>query len=1435
MFIAIRNVSTTHPTQKLTDKCSKLLLINNLKVDNQKNARKECQIESSLLLPKIYQEITKPQQKLLRKCDQNIENSGDTALLLKQTGLIKIVILIRKVNQIDRGYLPIKLRCYLRFGKFRCRINYSWDWAKKKIRLSGDVELNPGPLSPEDEVAHRPLLVDVDVITYNARGLKDKSKLKRMLNTCYNVLKENCNSFIMLQETHLDCADEDSIKLMWRQNFVSSPGTGRQRGVVTLFDKSWEIAYNESDNEGRVCIVIVKKYDQHLCLVNLYAPNNHDSAFFISTYERAQNALGNFLESKLIIGGDYNLVMDSVDSVNRGANAVEIASRRVIKSNNELMGLIDGYRAKHGRGGYTWSRGTCMSRLDMIFITEELENHGIKADVNWGFDVSDHASVKIRFKIKNPLRRGKGLYRVNTSPLDDKDSLEEVKNEITHQLSDIPDTWDPHKKLDFVKMVIRGVLSQFAGKIKHKTEVEQEAITNQLNYLTNIKEEMLTSGNIRVNINDLERDIAKLENELKYLLDAKAKYLQLRSGAKWYEEGEKSNKYFLNLIKFRGEQKLISELSDGRQIFSTQESIMEHVTNFYRELYEEKETNENYDDLLVDLPCLSDDDRRDLDKPITLDELEATLRSCKDSAPGPDGIPYIVYRSLWKTLGPYLLESWNYSKQIGILQESQRTSCITLLPKQGKDLSAIGNWRPITLTNCDLKIFTKLLADRVATKLDKLIIETQTAYVPGRVVHDNLRLFDFYKNYCQKHNIDGLLISLDAKKAFDSVSHKYLHEVLKRYGFSNEFIDTVKLLYNDIKANILVNGYKSVMIKIARSVKQGDALSCALFILCIDPLMRKIEKNENIKPIPIPRSRYSNIVINTKTGGFADDVGLVIRNDPESIKYVFEDYSLFSQMSGICLNVDKTEILKLKINSKNTRFVPERFEIENTTVYSSESIKICGIVFSNNEDKSYQANILEKITKLEQQLHKWLPRYLSTEGKLVIVKTFGLSQLIYSLQMNRIYESDIKKVESIIFWFLWNNKISGNPAPDRIKRSVLKKDYIEGGIKAPDILNLDCALKTKQFIRANLSTHTIKYVQQFLLELVGYFEMYKIEYSKICKYDPVVERYQTTTNTITDLLRNKVGLDQAESGDTVRQSQASIIASTDILEFLQRKRMPLVIYRFSELSNLGIETYKDLLNEFQFPRSDRIRQCARDVLTFFPNAWQNIVLNTVDVDPDITYSEHYFDKGWTLVSNHIIKVKGLRELLLERLPKFDLPYLNFDKFEIPLERVNDDKNPFLLLRKALHSTRDKFYKYRLLNGDIFCNSRMFKFKMVESQNCVLCDNSVETIKHLIWDCQRSKNVWDYLNNLLRPVVGQNYIRYDTIFLGGDDPIYAIETFIIWMLKKIISIDRTQLITNDFILAQLCRLLEFEKITFGYDSGKFKARWRGVDRIIQTQI
>lgn len=92
---------------------------------------------------------------------------------------------------------------------------------------------------------------------------------------------------------------------------------------------------------------------------------------------------------------------------------------------------------------------------------------------------------------------------------------------------------------------------------------------------------------------------------------------------------------------------------------------------------------------------------------------QKVVNSCGELAQGLDGIQYKVNRKLWTTLGNLLLDSRKYSLSINILPQDQRVLAITLLPKQGKNLEKMKNWCPITVTNCDLKIFTKLMSVRV--------------------------------------------------------------------------------------------------------------------------------------------------------------------------------------------------------------------------------------------------------------------------------------------------------------------------------------------------------------------------------------------------------------------------------------------------------------------------------------------------------------------------------------------------------------------------------------------------------------------------------------------------------------------------------------------------------------------------------------------------
>ena len=106
-----------------------------------------------------------------------------------------------------------------------------------------------------------------------------------------------------------------------------------------------------------------------------------------------------------------------------------------------------------------------------------------------------------------------------------------------------------------------------------------------------------------------------------------------------------------------------------------------------------------------------------------------------------------------------------------------------------------------------------------------------------------------------EERLNGLLIALDAKKAFDSVNHQYIKDVLKKVGLDS-MIPIFNLLYDDNQVDIMINNKLCKGYCIRNGVKQGDALSCTLFILAMEPLIRNIECNRSIEKL---KSRKPNI------------------------------------------------------------------------------------------------------------------------------------------------------------------------------------------------------------------------------------------------------------------------------------------------------------------------------------------------------------------------------------------------------------------------------------------------------------------------------------------------------------------------------------------------------------------------------------------------
>ena len=474
----------------------------------------------------------------------------------------------------------------------------------------------------------------------------------------------------------------------------------------------------------------------------------------------------------IVIAGDFNLVFKSTEMKNRMHSAQE---KRVASTVGDLIkeaGLGDVW---DGNKGFTWNRANSdtFSTIDRIlFSTNFYELKSLH--VNWSLSLSDHASVETSFVTLNKQSKPRmRIPRIDPSLAKSAETSTLLINEFNLMFATMPLNWDPHQQLEFAKVCIRSVAGRIQAERKRKEKLEEEIIDDELNEAISILEK---EGLTVPRTNALLTQVEELRQRKAVLIEEKGKRLAERLGTKWYNEGEKSTRYFMRLLNRPAPDDFESVTREDGSVIREPGQVANEICGYYKNLYENFESVIEQEDanFFANISPISDDEEDELVKPITIEELRTTLHSCKDSSPGPDGIPYSILGLLWTTYGPLLCNAWQHSLRTGKLPPSHKLSYLKLIPKAGKDLSKLTNWRPISLSNCDHKIITKTYSKRMSDKLEAKLLERQTAYVKGRLINDNIRSIISAIGDVQAEGIERLLVSLDAKKAFDSVSHSYI-------------------------------------------------------------------------------------------------------------------------------------------------------------------------------------------------------------------------------------------------------------------------------------------------------------------------------------------------------------------------------------------------------------------------------------------------------------------------------------------------------------------------------------------------------------------------------------------------------------------------------------------------------------------------------------
>ena len=116
---------------------------------------------------------------------------------------------------------------------------------------------------------------------------------------------------------------------------------------------------------------------------------------------------------------------------------------------------------------------------------------------------------------------------------------------------------------------------------------------------------------------------------------------------------------------------------------------------------------------------------------------------------------------------------------------------------------------------------------------------------------------------------EATLFNLDQSKAFDRVDFRFLATVLETTGFQPEFLKWINMMYHNLQVVMQVNGKRSEAFAIEQSVRQGCLPFPFLYVLVLEPLLRKLRDEKAslvLRGIPFAGP------LSAKVSAYADDI-----------------------------------------------------------------------------------------------------------------------------------------------------------------------------------------------------------------------------------------------------------------------------------------------------------------------------------------------------------------------------------------------------------------------------------------------------------------------------------------------------------------------------------------------------------------------------------
>ncbi|KAK4392766.1 putative mitochondrial protein [Sesamum angolense] len=558
-----------------------------------------------------------------------------------------------------------------------------------------------------------------------------------------------------------------------------------------------------------------------------------------------------------------------------------------------------------------------------------------------------------------------------------------------------------------------------------------------------------------------EREL-RAKEELAKLITQEEVFWKQRSKILWLKEGDRNTSFFHAKASQRYQTNSIRRLQypDGSWA-ETDEEIRQCILNYFggvftssRPLSDDIQRGTEHLPFVVTTTMVED-----LRRPFTEIEVTTALFNMSPlKSPGLDSMPPLFFQKFWHIVKTDVITCVMRFLNNHILPVGFNETNIVHIPKC-KQPRSLTQYRPISLCNVVYKIASKTRANRLKPWLDYIISPSQSAFVPGHLITDNVLLAfetNHFLNVHSKGRKHFMNLKLDISKAYDRVEWSFLREVLGKFGFPSVFIELIMLCVSSVSYSFVLRGAQFGSLIPQRGLHQGDPLSPYLFLLCIESLsslFRVASESGVVLGVAVCRGapRISHLL-------FADDTMVFCLASPQTIQHVRLILDMYRLASGQKINLQKSSATF----SRNTP--PE---------LQHHLADMLGICLENKHEiylglpamafRSRRALFAALKDRIWRRKHGWHEKILSQAGKVVLIQAVVQAIPSYAMSCFLLPRTLLKEFQSLAANYFWHDG-------DRRRIHWLAWDKLcasklEGGLGFQNLEAFNRALLAKQLWR----------------------------------------------------------------------------------------------------------------------------------------------------------------------------------------------------------------------------------------------------------------------------------------------------------------------------------------------------------------------------------